>query len=67
MNVLHSVPPPREREGLHVSVSQVRGYQICPAKYAHHYVRGTLPTHRAVSLAFGARRQLHLTTDDSYT
>lgn len=62
MNVLHTMPPPREREGLHVSVSQVKSYQICPAKYAHHYVRGTLPTHRAVSLAFGTAVHAALAT-----
>ncbi len=62
MNVLHSLPPPREREGLHVSVSQVKSYQLCPAKYRHRYVAGTEPSHRPVSLAFGTAVHAALAT-----
>lgn len=41
------------RQGLHVSVSQVKAWLMCPRKYAHSYVWGTEPADRPVALAFG--------------
>lgn len=42
------------RQGLHVSVSQIKGYLRCPRQYELHYVRGTEPAFVLVALAFGS-------------
>lgn len=39
---------------LHVSYSQVYTYLLCPMKYGHQYVWGTMPAHKPVSLVFGS-------------
>ena len=42
------------RAELHVSVSQVKTYLICPRKYELRYVRGLQPESRALALVFGS-------------
>jgi len=42
------------RQGLHVSVSQIKGYMRCPRQYELHYVRGAEPAFVPVALAFGS-------------
>jgi CRISPR/Cas system-associated exonuclease Cas4 (RecB family) len=42
------------REGLHVSVSQLKTYVMCPRKFEYSYVTGTEPEFLPVSLAFGS-------------
>jgi len=42
------------RQGLHVSVSQIKGYLRCPRQYELHYVRGVEPAFVPVPLAFGS-------------
>ena len=42
------------REALHVSVSQLRCFMICPERYRHQYVLRTPPAHRPSALAFGS-------------
>ena len=42
------------REALHVSVSQIRAFLICPMKHRHTYILRTPPSHRACALAFGS-------------
>lgn len=41
------------RQGLHVSVSQVKSWLMCGRKYQFQYVLGAEPEHRPVALAFG--------------
>ena len=41
------------RQGLHVSVSQVKSWLMCPRKYQFQYVLGAEPEHRPVALALG--------------
>jgi len=41
------------RQGLHVSVSQVKSWLMCSRKYQFQYVLGAEPAHRPVALAFG--------------
>jgi hypothetical protein len=54
MNALRAEPLARLREGLHVSVSQVRCWIACSQAYAYRYVLGTPPSHRSVALSFGS-------------
>lgn len=42
------------REGLHVSVSQIKTYLLCPRKFELGYVRGEAPAFVPVPLAFGS-------------
>jgi len=53
MSAIRTEPLANLRQGLHVSVSQVKAWIMCPRKYAHSYVWGTAPAHRPVALAFG--------------
>jgi len=53
MSAIRTRPLADLRQGLHVSVSQIRGWLMCPRKYAHSYVWGTEPAYRPVALAFG--------------
>ena len=41
------------REGLHISYSQIKSFQICPMKYALQYIAGVEPSHRPVQLVLG--------------
>ena len=54
MTALKAVPLEQLRQRLHVSVSQVNTYLMCPEKYRHSYVVGTPPSHRPVALGFGS-------------
>ena len=55
MTALRAVQPLEKlRQGLHVSVSQINSYLLCPEKYRHSYVVGTPPTHRPSALGFGS-------------
>lgn len=49
---------PQSREqfasGLHISYSQLNTYLICPMKYAHNYVYGTLWERKPAALALGS-------------
>jgi putative RecB family exonuclease len=47
-------PLPVLREGLHVSVSQLKCYLKCPRQYELRYVRGVRPAFVPVPLAFGS-------------
>lgn len=42
------------RQGLHVSVSQLKTYLLCPRKYELQYVRGIAPAFIPTALAFGS-------------
>ncbi|HEY0839819.1 MAG TPA: PD-(D/E)XK nuclease family protein, partial [Vulgatibacter sp.] len=42
------------RQGLHVSVSQIKGYLRCPRQYELRYVQGAEPAFVPVPLAFGS-------------
>jgi CRISPR/Cas system-associated exonuclease Cas4 (RecB family) len=42
-----------ERAALHVSVSQVRAFQLCPAKYKLRYLLGAEPEHKSPNLVLG--------------
>jgi CRISPR/Cas system-associated exonuclease Cas4 (RecB family) len=53
MSIIRTEPLANLRQGLHVSVSQIKSWLMCPRKYAHSYVWGTAPAHRPVALAFG--------------
>lgn len=44
---------PAERASLHVSVSQVRAYQLCPRKYQLRYVLGAVAEQRSANLLLG--------------
>jgi len=54
MTALKAVPLEKLRQRLHVSVSQVNTYLLCPMKYRHSYVVGTPPSHRPSALGFGS-------------
>jgi len=55
MTALRAVQPLEKlRQGLHVSVSQINTYLMCPEKYKHSYVVGTPPSHRPAALGFGS-------------
>ena len=54
MTALKAVPLEKLRQRLHVSVSQVNTYLLCPEKYKHSYVVGTSPSHRPAALSFGS-------------
>ena len=41
------------RDGPHTSVSAVRTYLMCPAKFAHRYEHKTEASHRSIALALG--------------
>jgi CRISPR/Cas system-associated exonuclease Cas4 (RecB family) len=43
----------RDRDGLHISVSQIRTYLRCPRSYQMRYVLGTRPAFKPVPFAFG--------------
>lgn len=43
----------RDRDGLHISVSQIRMYLRCPRSYQMRYVVGTKPAFKPVPFAFG--------------
>lgn len=47
------VPLHELRDGLHVSISQVKGYLRCPKQYELRYVRGLKPAFVPVPLVFG--------------
>ena len=54
MNAVVQTPLAELRQGLHVSVSQVKAYVMCPKKYEFQYVLGTPQSHRSVALSFGS-------------
>jgi len=54
MTALKAVSLEKLRQGLHVSVSQINTYLMCPEKYRHSYVVGTPPSHRPAALGFGS-------------
>ena len=54
MNALRALPLEKLRQGLHLSVSQVNTFLLCPEKYKHSYVVGTPPSHRPAALSFGS-------------
>ena len=54
MTALKALPLEKLRQRLHVSVSQVNTYLMCPEKYKHSYVVGTPPSHRPAALGFGS-------------
>ena len=54
MTALKAVPLEKLRQRLHVSVSQINTYLMCPEKYRHTYVVGTPPSHRPAALSFGS-------------
>ncbi len=41
------------RRSMHVSYSQIKGYQICPAKFHFGYILGVEPSHRPVNMVLG--------------
>jgi CRISPR/Cas system-associated exonuclease Cas4 (RecB family) len=45
---------PAERAALHVSVSQIKSYLLCPRRYELRYVLGAQPEHRASNLVLGS-------------
>ena len=45
------------RDAPHCSVSSIKTYFMCPAKYAHRYIEGTESSHRNVALVLG--RSVH--------
>jgi CRISPR/Cas system-associated exonuclease Cas4 (RecB family) len=53
MSAIRTMPLADLRQGLHVSVSQIKSWLMCPRKYQYQYVLGTEPAHRPVALAFG--------------
>lgn len=53
MNAIRNTALADLRQGLHVSVSQVKSWLMCPRKYQFQYVLGAEPAHRPVALAFG--------------
>ena len=54
MTALKALPLGKLRQRLHVSVSQVNTYLMCPEKYRHSYVVDTPPSHRPAALGFGS-------------
>jgi len=53
MNAIRHTALADLRQGLHVSVSQVKSWLMCPRKYQLQYVLGAEPEHRPVALAMG--------------
>ena len=64
IQVLETVGEERATVQLHVSYSQVYTYLLCPMKYAHNYVFGTLQEHKPVPLIFG--RAIHKAAEHYY-
>ena len=46
--------PTTQRAALHVSVSQIRTFQICPRRYQFRYVLGATPEHVSSNLVLGS-------------
>ncbi|MBF0526031.1 MAG: PD-(D/E)XK nuclease family protein [Deltaproteobacteria bacterium] len=49
---------------LHISYSQLNTYLLCPMKYAHSYVYGSVPEHQPAALIFG--RAIHRAVEQFY-
>ncbi|MBF0495020.1 MAG: PD-(D/E)XK nuclease family protein [Deltaproteobacteria bacterium] len=49
---------------LHFSYSQLNTYLLCPMKYAHSYVYGSVPEHRPVAMVFG--KAIHRAVEQYY-
>ena len=64
IQVLEKVADVVDRVQLHVSYSQVYTYLLCPMKYAHNYVYGTMPEHKPVSMVFG--KAIHKAAEHYY-
>ena len=64
IQVLEKVEDGVDRVQLHVSYSQVYTYLLCPMKYAHNYVYGTMPEHKPVSMVFG--KAIHKAAEHYY-
>ena len=64
IQVMEQVGEEVDKVQLHVSYSQVYTYLLCPCKYAHNYVWGTLPEHKPVPMVFG--RAIHKAAEHYY-
>jgi putative RecB family exonuclease len=64
IQILEKVGEERGTVQLHVSYSQVYTYLLCPMKYAHSYVWGTIPEHKPVPMVFG--RAIHKAAEHYY-